>query len=101
MELITVRELFKNTEKYVDKEIEIGGWVRNKRPSKQFGFIVLNGGKVSTVIQDDEAKLLGRALVAHPAADLDFLVDVLFGVLEQFTNGDQFHGKYLSSLLKF
>ena len=33
MELITVRELFKNTEKYVDKEIEIGGWVRNKRPS--------------------------------------------------------------------
>ena len=44
MELITVRELFKNTEKYVDQEIEIGGWVRNKRPSKQFGFIVLNDG---------------------------------------------------------
>ena len=51
MELITVRELFKNTEKYVDQEIEIGGWVRNKRPSKQFGFIVLNDGTYFTPIQ--------------------------------------------------
>ena len=51
MELITVRELFKNTDKYVDKEIEIGGWVRNKRPSKQFGFIVLNDGTYFTPVQ--------------------------------------------------
>ena len=51
MELITIRELFKNTEKYVDKEIEIGGWVRNKRPSKQFGFIVLNDGTYFTPVQ--------------------------------------------------
>jgi len=51
MELITVRELFKNTEKYVDREIEIGGWVRNKRPSKQFGFIVLNDGTYFTPVQ--------------------------------------------------
>ena len=51
MQLITVRELFKNTEKYVDQEIEIGGWVRNKRPSKQFGFIVLNDGTYFTPVQ--------------------------------------------------
>ena len=51
MELITVRELFKNTEKYADQEIEIGGWVRNKRPSKQFGFIVLNDGTYFTPVQ--------------------------------------------------
>ena len=51
MELITVRELFKNTEKYVDQEIEIGGWVRNKRPSKQFGFIVVNDGTYFTPVQ--------------------------------------------------
>ena len=31
MELMTVRELFKNTEKYAGQTIEIGGWVRNKR----------------------------------------------------------------------
>ena len=44
MELITVRELFKNTDKYAGAEIEVGGWVRNRRGSKQFGFIVLNDG---------------------------------------------------------
>ena len=42
MELITMRELFKNTAKYADTEIEIGGWVRNRRGSKQFGFIMLS-----------------------------------------------------------
>ena len=51
MELITMRELFKNTAKYADTEIEIGGWVRNKRPSKQFGFIVLNDGTYFTPVQ--------------------------------------------------
>ncbi len=51
MELMTVRELFKNTEKYAGQEIEIGGWVRNKRPSKQFGFIVLNDGTYFTPVQ--------------------------------------------------
>ena len=51
----------------------------------------LNGGEVSTVVQNDEAKLRGRALVADPAADLDFLIDVFFSVLEELANGDQFH----------
>ncbi len=44
MNLISVRELFRNTENYVGKEIEVGGWVRNKRDSKAFGFIVINDG---------------------------------------------------------
>ena len=51
MELISVRELFKNTAKYADQVIEIGGWVRNKRPSKQFGFIVLNDGTYFNPVQ--------------------------------------------------
>ena len=29
MKLTTVRELYKNTELYIDKEVEIGGWIRN------------------------------------------------------------------------
>ena len=51
MELITVRELFKNTERYAGQEVQIGGWVRNRRPSKQFGFIVLNDGTYFTPVQ--------------------------------------------------
>ena len=51
MELISVRELFKNTAAYAGKEITVGGWVRNRRPSKQFGFIVLNDGTYFTPVQ--------------------------------------------------
>ena len=51
MELISVRELFKNTEKYADQTVTVGGWVRNRRPSKQFGFIMLNDGTYFTPIQ--------------------------------------------------
>ena len=51
MELITVRELFKNTAAYADKEVTVGGWVRNRRGSKQFGFIVLNDGTYFTPVQ--------------------------------------------------
>ena len=51
MELITLRQLFRNTDAYAGQTIEIGGWVRNKRPSKQFGFIVLNDGTYFTPLQ--------------------------------------------------
>ena len=51
MELISVRELFKNTAAYADQVVEVGGWVRNRRPSKQFGFIVLNDGTYFTPVQ--------------------------------------------------
>ena len=51
MELISVRDLFKNTDAYAGKTVTIGGWVRNRRPSKQFGFIVLNDGTYFTPVQ--------------------------------------------------
>ena len=51
MDLITVRDLFKNTEKYAGTEVNVGGWVRNRRGSKQFGFIVLNDGTYFTPVQ--------------------------------------------------
>ncbi len=44
MELISVRELFKNTSEYIGKEITVGGWIRNRRPQKTYGFIVLSDG---------------------------------------------------------
>ena len=51
MDLITVRELFKNTDAYLGKEVQVGGWVRSVRASKQFGFIVLNDGTYFTPVQ--------------------------------------------------
>ena len=44
MDLITIKELYKNREQYFDKEVTVGGWVRSNRDSKTFGFIVLNDG---------------------------------------------------------
>ena len=43
-QLVTVREIFRNKEEYIDKEVKVGGWVRSVRDSKTFGFIVLNDG---------------------------------------------------------
>ncbi len=51
MELISVKELFKNTSAYADKEITIGGWVRNNRASKAFGFLVVNDGTFFEPVQ--------------------------------------------------
>ncbi len=44
MELITVRELYREKETYLEQTVCVGGWVRSIRDSKTFGFIVLNDG---------------------------------------------------------
>ncbi len=44
MELVNIRDLFRNKDAYIGKEITVGGWIRNHRGSKTFGFIVLNDG---------------------------------------------------------
>ncbi len=49
--LVTVREIFEDRDKYLDKELEIGGWVRSVRASKSFGFIVVNDGSYFDTIQ--------------------------------------------------
>ena len=51
MDLITVRELYKNREAYLDKEISVGGWVRSVRDSKSFGFIVVSDGSYFDTLQ--------------------------------------------------
>ena len=44
MELTNIRDLFRETEKYAGKEVSVGGWLRSKRDSKTFGFLVINDG---------------------------------------------------------
>ena len=44
MKDITIRELFRNTDEYADKEVLIRGCGRNNRNSNKFGFIELNDG---------------------------------------------------------
>jgi len=44
MDLTDIRDLYRNREEYIGKEITVGGWVRNNRDSKNFGFLVINDG---------------------------------------------------------
>ncbi|MBQ8800354.1 MAG: asparagine--tRNA ligase [Lachnospiraceae bacterium] len=51
MDLVTVRELYRNREQYLGKKVTVGGWVRSVRDSKAFGFIVLNDGTFFETLQ--------------------------------------------------
>ena len=42
--MIDVKELYEKTEKYLDKEVTLQGWIRNHRKQKEFGFIDFSDG---------------------------------------------------------
>ena len=50
-QLVNIRDIFHETEKYLDREVKIGGWVRSVRDSKTFGFMVVNDGTFFTPLQ--------------------------------------------------
>lgn len=57
METILIKQLYRETEKFADKEVCISGWIRTQRNSKTFGFIELNDGsffKNLQIVFDDK-----------------------------------------------
>ena len=78
MDLVTVRELYRDRESYIGKDITVGGWLRSKRSSsKSFGFLVLHDGSFFETLQivfsadnianfDEVAKLnVGAAVIVN------------------------------------
>ncbi len=51
MDLVNIRDLYRKEEEYLNKEVTIGGWLRSKRDSKTFGFLVINDGTFFEPIQ--------------------------------------------------
>ena len=51
MQQTLVKDLYRNLDKYLDKEVSLSGWVRTVRDSKTFGFIELNDGSFFKNIQ--------------------------------------------------
>lgn len=49
--MILIKDLIKDYEKYSDKEVEVGGWIKNSRFSKNVGFIELNDGTFFNPVQ--------------------------------------------------
>ena len=48
---MTIREIYKNSEQFLNKEVKLGGWIRSIRGSKHFGFLVLHDGTFLKPIQ--------------------------------------------------
>lgn len=51
MPFILIKSLFKDTGRYLNKNISVAGWVRTARSSKEFGFIELNDGSFFKSLQ--------------------------------------------------
>lgn len=53
-----LKQLYVNTQQYVDKEVAVRGWVRTNRSSNKFGFVEINDGsyfKSVQVVYENEA----------------------------------------------
>jgi len=48
---LLVKDLYSNTDEYIDKNISVSGWVKTVRDSKSFGFIELNDGSCFKNVQ--------------------------------------------------
>lgn len=106
MELVTIKELYRNKENYLGKTISVGGWVRSNRDSKAFGFVVINDGSFFETLQivysadkienfNEIAKLnIGSAiivtgeLVATPNAKQPFEIQAREVVVEGASTSD-------------
>lgn len=51
MNLITIRNIYKNSEDFYNKTISIGAWVRSNRDSKSFGFLSVSDGTCFNQLQ--------------------------------------------------
>ena len=51
MEKMTIKKIYRETDKCIGKNVEISGWVRTTRASKEFGFIEVNDGSFFKNVQ--------------------------------------------------
>ena len=87
--MLSIRELYKEKEEYINTAIEVCGWVRSIRSSKNFGFIMINDGtffESLQIVYDDKldnfskisklnvgaALIIRGKLVATPTAKQPF-----------------------------
>ena len=50
-DLVDLRELFRSPAEFEGRSLTVGGWTRNRRNSKTFGFIMLNDGTCFNSVQ--------------------------------------------------
>ncbi|HNX10879.1 MAG TPA: asparagine--tRNA ligase [bacterium] len=100
-----IKDLYKQTADFLDQEIEVKGWIRNSRSSKEFGFIELNDGTFFKPLQvvyeaalsnfsEVEKAGLGSALtvkgklIKSPKAEQDFELQAKEIIIESLSQAD-------------
>jgi len=103
--IVLVKQLYRESEKFIDKTVKISGWIRTIRNSKSFGFIEVNDGSFFKNIQivfDDTLenfKELGKlpisssitvigTLVETPNAKQPFEIKANKVIIEGLSNSD-------------
>lgn len=103
--MIYIKDLYQRTGEFLDKEIELQGWIRNSRSSKEFGFIELNDGTFFKGVQvvyaaalsnfaNVERATLGSALtvkgqlIKSPKAEQDFELQAKEIIIESLALAD-------------
>ncbi|MEH7416278.1 asparagine--tRNA ligase [Neobacillus drentensis] len=51
MKQALIKDLYRNTDSYIDQKVQLSGWIRTIRDSKTFGFIELNDGSFFKGVQ--------------------------------------------------
>ncbi|PLS02760.1 asparagine--tRNA ligase [Neobacillus cucumis] len=51
MKQTLIKDLYRNTESYIEQKVQLSGWIRTIRDSKTFGFIELNDGSFFKGVQ--------------------------------------------------
>ncbi len=58
MKRVKIKDVFRNKEEYIGKEITVAGWIRQIRDSKKIAFIELNDGSffkpIQVIVEDDK-----------------------------------------------
>ena len=81
--MIDVKELYEKTEKYLDKEVTLQGWIRNHRKQKEFGFIDFSDGtcfKHVQLVYDNELSDFDTIQKYHIGSAITVVGDVIKSV---------------------
>ena len=81
--MLDVKELYEKTEKYLDKEVTLQGWIRNHRKQKEFGFIDFSDGtcfKHVQLVYDNELSDFDTIQKYHIGSAITVVGDVIKSV---------------------
>jgi asparaginyl-tRNA synthetase len=105
MKKALIKDLYRNSENYVDQKVQLSGWIRTVRDSKTFGFIELNDGsffkgvqivfdeqlenfKEITKLSISSALLVEGEFILTPQAKQPFEIKATNIVIEGTSNAD-------------